>query len=66
MKDINKILDSIEVLIKTMDVPKMRRVMNESNVRWLSRNLLIRNSNHKHINEVMILIKYYLKNLYKN
>jgi len=41
-----------------MDIPKMRRdTTKEANLRWLARNLAIRNSNHPQFKETMKQIK---------
>jgi hypothetical protein len=37
----------LRMLLESMDVPEMRRdVSNDSNLRWLNRNLMVRNSEH--------------------
>jgi len=53
MHKLNRILE----LVKTMDVPELRR----GDFQWLLRSLYIRNSKHPHYNEVMTLIKEQIK-----
>ncbi len=46
-------LNRIFEILKTMDVPELRR----GDFQWLLRNLYVRNSNHPQYNEVVTLIK---------
>ena len=42
------------VIIEDMDIPEMRKDLNKiGNLRWLQRNLLIRNGNHPRAVEVV-------------
>ena len=51
-------LNRLKLLLETMDVPETRRdVTNPANVRWLLRNLAIRNSNNTALREVFRLLK---------
>ena len=56
-------LDKLKTLLESMDVPDMRRdVGNDtpaqrSNVRWLQRNLAIRNSNNTSLRETFGLLR---------
>lgn len=50
--------DLIADLIGDMDIPAMRMdIDNPANVRWLLRNLGIRNANHKNFEEAFRLLK---------
>ncbi len=45
------------VIIEDMDVPEMRKDLNKlGNLRWLQRNLLIRNGNHPRATEAVEMI----------
>ena len=56
-------LDKLKTLLESMDVPDMRRdVGNDtpaqrSNVRWLQRNLAVRNSNNTSLRETFRLLR---------
>lgn len=57
----------LESLLKHMDVPVNRSRVNFNNLRWLDRNLWIRNEGHPSYKEASSLIKQCLKDkLYKN
>lgn len=45
--------DKLQEIIAEMDVPSQRK----GDLRWLSRNLGVRNSNHPRFGEAVILIK---------
>ena len=45
-------MDELKQILDTMDVPKFRK----DNLRWLSRNLAIRNSNHPDFEKAKQLI----------
>ena len=53
-KDFTKLLDE-------MDIPDMRREINHRNLRWLMRNIRVRNGKHPRIKEVIEEIKRLLK-----
>ena len=48
---------SLERILETMDVPEARK----DDMRWLSRNLAIRNSEHSQFDEASSLIKKLLR-----
>ena len=50
-------IDDIEKVLDTMDVPLFRKELTTSNVRWLLRNLRIRNAQHPDIDEVIVALK---------
>jgi hypothetical protein len=53
-------------LLSTMDIPDMRRDITDiSNVRWLLRNIQVRNSDHKDIDEVLAVLHTQRKHLQK-
>jgi len=51
-----KVKRLVEVLT-TMDVPASRKELTPSNVRWLLRNLRVRNGQHPDINETISDLK---------
>lgn len=60
MSKIPEILDqfnSLENITKTMDVPIFR----QTDVRWLSRNMQIRNTEHVHFKEARDIVRSLLK-----
>ena len=60
--DKNKTEQSLTVLLEKMDVPNMRRdVTVASNLRWLQRNLAVRNSQHPNMSAVRVLIRALLR-----
>ena len=51
-------MENLIAILEDMDIPEMRRdVSNLHNVRWLNRNILIRNGHHPKIKEAMDGIK---------
>ena len=50
---IDKIIETLE----TMDVPAFRKELTPSNIRWLLRNLRVRNGEHPDIDEVVTVLK---------
>lgn len=53
----------LAVALSTMGLPEQRRNLeNEENILWLSRNLGIQNSSHRHFEQAMGIIKTILKN----
>lgn len=49
---------ALDNILKTMDILEMRLdISDKSNVRWLLRNLPIRNSNHPQFKEVITQLK---------
>ena len=41
----------------TLDIPLMRREVNQINMRWILRNVLVNNDQHININKIIKLIK---------
>ena len=53
------------MLLNLMELPEARKDLTRfSNIRWLSRNLGMRNSTHKYYRDAMNKIKYILRNNY--
>ena len=51
-------LNRLRLLLETMDVPEMRRDLTKpANVRWLLRNLAVRNGNNTALREVFRLLR---------
>ena len=46
LEDVEKQKLELGTIIAQMDLPEMRKKMTFSNLRWLNRNLAIRNKNH--------------------
>ena len=46
-------------LTSTMDLPAIRREPTPPNLRWFMRNALIRNRDHKHVNDALAIAKKY-------
>ena len=44
-------------IFATMDIPESRKKITASNVRWLLRNLRVRNAQHTNINETIKALK---------
>ena len=53
---------ALNTLLQPFDIPESRRELNKSNIRWLSRNLEIRNGDNPMFETAMGLIKWLLKN----
>ena len=53
-------------ILQTMDVPEMRMEVNDSNLRWLMRNMAVKNSKHPDFEKAEDTIKFLLKNKPKN
>jgi hypothetical protein len=49
--------ESLEIILRTMNVPVLRK----NDFRWLSRNLTIGNREHPELNKALKLIKYIIK-----
>ncbi len=50
--------DIMKFFLNTMDVPAMRRnVADPANLRWLSRNLAVKNSSHPDLKPCLTLIR---------
>ena len=50
---VNKIIEALD----TMDVPTSRKELTPSNMRWLLRNLRVRNGEHPDIDAVVTVLK---------
>ena len=49
-------------IFEGMDLPERRKDLNKiSNLRWLQRNLLIRNGNHPRAEEALVFIEHLIK-----
>jgi hypothetical protein len=48
-------------ILKTMDVPRRRCELSKSNLRWLARNIAVRNREHPQFEDAFNLIKLLLK-----
>lgn len=46
-------LVELDSLLRTFQIPEMRRNLTEDNLRWLNRNLPIQNGNHPKLQEAM-------------
>jgi hypothetical protein len=50
--------ERLKEILATMDIPEMRQdINNESNLRWLQRNLAIRNGAHAEAGEALLIIR---------
>lgn len=55
--------EELRELLRDFDIPAMRRPLNKANLRWMGRNLQIKNVNHKDFDRAKKLIKEILKGL---
>jgi len=55
-------LSALNTLLQPFDIPDSRRELTSANIRWLSRNLAIRNGNNPMFETAMGVIKWLLKN----
>ena len=46
LEDIERRKSALGTILAQMDVPEMRKTITAENLRWLNRNLAIRNKNH--------------------
>jgi len=53
---------ALQTLLQPFDIPESRRELTSANIRWLSRNLAIRNGNNPMFETAMGVIKWLLKN----
>jgi hypothetical protein len=51
-----KVEELVEIM-NAMDIPTLRKELTKSNVRWLLRNVRIRNNDHPRIDEVVDALK---------
>ena len=64
LKDFQRLQRKAQVLeiLNEMDVPDKRKDLNKiGNLRWLQRNLLIRNGNHPRAEEALVFIEHLIK-----
>jgi chorismate-pyruvate lyase len=62
LEDIEKRKSALGTILAQMDVPEMRKELdNTGNLRWLNRNLAIRNKNHPMFNTARTLLTDILK-----
>ena len=62
MLDKQEIEQKLMKLLESMDLPEMRRdVTRESNLRWLGRNMMVRNSEHPDAREARVLARTLLR-----
>lgn len=58
MSNYSQKIQKLESLISSMDLPELRKTnLSMGHIRWLGRNLLIRNSHHENAAEAMSIIK---------
>ena len=51
-------MNRLDEILSTMDIPSLRKhTDNDSNLRWLLRNIRINNNNHPDIDEAVTLLK---------
>ena len=55
--------EELRELLRDFDIPAMRRPLNKANLRWMGRNLQIKNSDHRDFDKAKKLIKEILKGL---
>lgn len=55
--------EELRELLRDFDIPAMRRPLNKANLRWMGRNLQIKNSDHRDFDRAKKLIKEILKGL---
>ena len=53
--------DRLVAILKTIDIPKRRRERSKNNLRWLNRNIAVRNSEHPQFKEARDLVPLLLK-----
>ena len=56
-------IEELNDILSTMDIPETRRVINAKNLRWLLRNIRVRNGKHPRIKEVISSIIALLRTL---
>lgn len=50
--------ERLKEILSTMDIPQMRRdINNDNNLRWLQRNLPINNGTHPEAGEALLIIR---------
>ena len=53
--------DRLVKILKSMDIPRRRLELSKNNLRWLARNIAVRNREHPQFEEAFDLIKLFLK-----
>ena len=53
--------DRLVEILKSMDVPRRRCELSKNNLRWLARNIAVRNRDHPQFEDAFNLIKLLLK-----
>ena len=62
IESISKRQSAVETMLNQMDVPELRKdTTNISNIRWLQRNLAVRNSDHPMFRTTMDMILWLFK-----
>ena len=61
LEDIEKRRSALGTILAQMDVPEMRKDLTQPNLRWLSRNLAVRNEGHPMFSTAQILLTDILK-----
>lgn len=57
-------IQRLEKLLKSMDIPSNRKYINLNNLKWLHRNLVVRNSSNPDLEEAMKLVNLAIKYKY--
>lgn len=55
--------EELRFIIREFDIPAMRRPLNKANLRWMGRNLQIKNSDREEFDRAKKLIKEILRGL---
>ena len=55
--------EELRELLRDFDIPAMRRPLNKANLRWMGRNLQIKNGDHRDFDKAKKLIKEILRGL---
>jgi len=53
--------EELRFIIREFDIPAMRRPLNKANLRWMGRNLQIKNGDHRDFDRAKQLIKKLLR-----
>ena len=51
-----QLTDKLNLILQSMDNPEMRKELNLTNLRWLQRNIFIKNSKHPNFDDSNTLI----------
>jgi len=57
LEDIERRKSALGTILAQMDVPKMRKAMTAENLRWLNRNLAIKNKSHPMFETAQTLLR---------